>query len=66
MLEPEHYRPKLFYTLGDRLGRAGQEEEFPPSDNASKLKRSCENAEHVGLFAPSAGQSIRDERSFYP
>jgi hypothetical protein len=55
------------------------EDEFPNSDNASKLKRSCENAEHVGkfsfpfllqsmcsshqgLFAPSAGQHLRDEQ----
>ncbi|RDW89423.1 hypothetical protein BP6252_01455 [Coleophoma cylindrospora] len=62
MLEPPHYRPKLFFTHNDPLGRVGQEQEFPPSDNASKLKRSCENAEHVGLFAPNAGQSGRDER----
>lgn len=41
---------KLFFTLSDSDGRAGEEEEFPPSDNASKLKRSCENAEHVGEF----------------
>lgn len=40
----------------------GMEEAFPPSDNPSKLKRSCENAEHVGLFAPSAGQHMRDEQ----
>jgi hypothetical protein len=54
------------------------EDKFPTSDNASKLKRSCENAEHVGkflgpchgldrshvigLFAPSAGQHLRDEQ----
>ena len=66
MLEPPHYRPKvyilissllvyyrpdcvqLFKTIHDQLGRAGEEECFPDSDNASKLKRSCENAEHVG------------------
>lgn len=28
--------------------RAGEEEEFPEPDNQSKMKRSCENAEHVG------------------
>lgn len=39
---------QLFYTLTDAEGRAGEEEIFPASDNASKLKRSCENAEHVG------------------
>lgn len=27
---------------------AGQEEQFPGPDNQSKMKRSCENAEHVG------------------
>lgn len=27
---------------------AGQEESFPEPDNQSKMKRSCENAEHVG------------------
>ncbi|KAG9231638.1 RNA recognition motif 2-domain-containing protein [Amylocarpus encephaloides] len=62
MLEPPHYRPKLFLTVHDPFGRAGQEDQFPGSDNASKLKRSCENAEHVGLFAPSAGQHLRDEQ----
>jgi hypothetical protein len=34
------------------IDRAGQEDEVPASDNASKLKRSCENAEHVGEFFP--------------
>lgn len=64
MLEPPHYRPKvcpglqclfttlilsqLFITYNDMSGRVGEEDEFPASDNASKLKRSCENAEHVG------------------
>ncbi|KAF5879639.1 putative rna recognition domain-containing protein 2 protein [Botrytis fragariae] len=62
MLEPPHYRPKLFLTHSDGANVAGLEDEFPPSDNASKLKRSCENAEHVGLFAPSAGQYLRDEQ----
>lgn len=28
---------------------AGQEEQFPEPDNQSKMKRSCENAEHVGM-----------------
>lgn len=46
-----YYKPdcvKLFKTIHDQFGRAGEEERFPDSDNASKLKRSCENAEHVG------------------
>ncbi|ESZ99458.1 hypothetical protein SBOR_0220 [Sclerotinia borealis F-4128] len=62
MLEPSHYRPKLFLTNLDGDNVAGMEDDFPSSDNASKLKRSCENAEHVGLFAPSAGQHLRDEQ----
>ncbi|RDL35072.1 uncharacterized protein BP5553_07003 [Venustampulla echinocandica] len=62
MLEPPHHRPKLFFTIADSLGRAGQEEPFPATDNLAKLKRSCENAEHQGLFAPSAGQKLRDEQ----
>lgn len=49
MLEPEHYRPKLYYTQnGPCPDLAGLEEPFPEPDNQSKMKRSCENAEHVG------------------
>ncbi|KAI0480557.1 RNA recognition motif 2-domain-containing protein [Xylariaceae sp. FL0804] len=49
MLEAQHYRPKLYYTLnGPRPELSGQEEPFPGPDNQSKMKRSCENAEHVG------------------
>ncbi|KAI1097269.1 RNA recognition motif 2-domain-containing protein [Jackrogersella minutella] len=63
MLEAPHYRPKLFYTLnGPRPDLAGNEEPFPEPDNQSKMKRSCENAEHVGLFTPNAGQHFRDEQ----
>lgn len=58
----------------------GQEEPFPVADNQSKLKRSCENAEHVGkfrtffsptshltsagLFAPAVGQHYRHEQRY--
>ncbi|KAF4450601.1 hypothetical protein F53441_6262 [Fusarium austroafricanum] len=63
MLEAEHYRPKLFHTIhGDDPTVVGQEEEFPGPDNQSKMKRSVENAEHVGLFTPTAGQYFRDEQ----
>ncbi|KAI1454988.1 RNA recognition motif 2-domain-containing protein [Annulohypoxylon moriforme] len=63
MLEAPHYRPKLFFTTnGPRPDLAGQEEQFPGPDNQSKMKRSCENAEHVGLFTPNAGQHFRDEQ----
>ncbi|KAI0971707.1 RNA recognition motif 2-domain-containing protein [Xylaria arbuscula] len=63
MLEAAHYRPKLYYTLnGPCPDLVGQEEDFPEPDNQSKMKRSCENAEHVGLFTPNAGQHFRDEQ----
>ncbi|KAI1153031.1 RNA recognition motif 2-domain-containing protein [Nemania diffusa] len=63
MLEAAHYRPKLYYTLnGPCPDLVGQEEPFPEPDNQSKMKRSCENAEHVGLFTPNAGQHFRDEQ----
>ncbi|OAA55600.1 meiosis protein [Niveomyces insectorum RCEF 264] len=62
MLEPPHYRPKLYFTINCiQKELAGQEEPFPPPDNPSKMKRSCENAEHVGLFTPSLGQYYRDD-----
>lgn len=49
MLEHAHYRPKLYYTSNGPIPEmAGQEELFPEPDNQSKMKRSCENAEHVG------------------
>ncbi|KAK3322173.1 RNA recognition motif 2-domain-containing protein [Apodospora peruviana] len=63
MLEAPHYRPKLYFTSnGPRPDLAGEEETFPEPDNQSKMKRSCENAEHVGLFTPNAGQHFRDEQ----
>ncbi|KAF9869366.1 hypothetical protein CkaCkLH20_13177 [Colletotrichum karsti] len=63
MLEAAHYRPKLFYTSNGPVPElAGEEEPFPEPDNQSKMKRSCENAEHVGLFTPNAGQHFRDEQ----
>ncbi|GKU17755.1 unnamed protein product [Fusarium langsethiae] len=61
MLEAEHYRPKLFFTIhSDDPSLAGHEEPFPGPDNQSKMKRSVENAEHVGLFTPTAGQHFRE------
>ncbi|CAK7234313.1 hypothetical protein SEUCBS140593_008902 [Sporothrix eucalyptigena] len=63
MLESPHYRPKLYYTVGCPTPElAGREEEFPGPDNPSKMKRSCENAEHVGLFTPHLSQYYRDEQ----
>ncbi|KLO86518.1 Uncharacterized protein LW93_11294 [Fusarium fujikuroi] len=49
MLEAEHYRPKLLYTIhSDDPNLIGKEETFLGPDNQSKMKRSVENAEHVG------------------
>ncbi|KAJ3537914.1 hypothetical protein NM208_g6126 [Fusarium decemcellulare] len=63
MLEAQHYRPKLFYTIHHEDAKlVGLEEPFPGPDNQSKMKRSVENAEHVGLFTPNAGQHYRDEQ----
>lgn len=70
---------QLYFTFNGPLPElAGQEEPFPEPDNQSKMKRSCENAEHVGnlrslfsgtkielsigLFTPNAGQHFRDEQ----
>ncbi|ELR10446.1 hypothetical protein VC83_00536 [Pseudogymnoascus destructans] len=61
MLEHPSFRPKIFRTGPPHLG-GGEEEDFPLPDNASKMRRSVENAEHVGLFAPRAGQHHRDEQ----
>jgi hypothetical protein len=35
---------------------------FPAPDNWSKVKRSVDNAQHIGLFPPRAGQQTRDEQ----
>lgn len=42
------YRLQIFYTGNHAC--AGDEEPFPSPDNASKMRRSVENAEHVGMF----------------
>ena len=60
MLEHPSFRPKIFHTNGSVL--AGQEDNFPSPDNPSKMRRSVENAEHVGLFAPRAGQHFRNQQ----
>ncbi|KAI9826798.1 MAG: hypothetical protein M1832_005736 [Thelocarpon impressellum] len=60
MLEHPSFRPKIFHTGTGLL--AGKEDTFPGPDNPSKMRRSVENAEHVGLFAPRAGQHNRDEQ----
>ncbi|KAI9810954.1 MAG: hypothetical protein M1827_005685 [Pycnora praestabilis] len=60
MLEHPTFRPKIFHIGNGPL--AGTEDAFPGPDNPSKMRRSVENAEHVGLFAPRAGQHFRDEQ----
>ncbi|KAK6379847.1 hypothetical protein LTS17_005921 [Exophiala oligosperma] len=50
MLEHPNFRPKLF--VAGNVPDAGQEEKFPTPDNHSKMRRSVENAEHVGLYLP--------------
>ncbi|EAA57834.1 hypothetical protein AN6494.2 [Aspergillus nidulans FGSC A4] len=57
----EHsWREQIFHTGTGPL--AGKEDRFPGPDNPSKMRRSIENAEHVGLFAPRVGQQYRDEQ----
>ncbi|KAJ9272213.1 hypothetical protein DTO212C5_1718 [Paecilomyces variotii] len=51
---------QIFHTGTGPL--AGTEDRFPGPDNPSKMRRSVENAEHVGLFAPRVGQQYRDEQ----
>lgn len=59
MLEHAHYRPKLYYTSNGPIPEmAGQEELFPEPDNQSKMKRSCENAEHVGKLRSILGYNV--------
>ncbi|KAL3483577.1 RNA recognition motif 2-domain-containing protein [Aspergillus germanicus] len=60
MLEHPSFRPKIFHAGTGPL--AGTEDRFPGPDNPSKMRRSIENAEHVGLFAPRVGQQYRDEQ----
>ncbi|KIW27136.1 uncharacterized protein PV07_06904 [Cladophialophora immunda] len=59
MLEHPAFRPKLF--VAGNVPNAGQEEKFPGPDNHSKMRRSVENAEHVGLYLP-----LRFNRGWYP
>ncbi|KAI9686315.1 MAG: hypothetical protein M1820_010649 [Bogoriella megaspora] len=61
MQEYDNYRPKLYFTESDG-DKCGEEAPFPPPDNPSKLKRSCDNAQHIGLFPPRGGNFNRDDR----
>ncbi|KAM0345923.1 hypothetical protein ACHAPU_005976 [Fusarium lateritium] len=40
----------------------GKGKPFLGPDNQSKMRRSVENAEHFGLFTPTAGAQFRDEQ----
>ncbi|OJJ84919.1 putative meiosis protein MEI2 [Aspergillus glaucus CBS 516.65] len=60
MLEHPSFRPKIFHAGTGPL--AGTEDRFPGPDNPSKMRRSIENAEHIGLFAPRVSQQYRDEQ----
>ncbi|MCJ1307011.1 hypothetical protein MMC25_000656 [Agyrium rufum] len=60
MLEHPSFRPKIYHTSSSP--NVGEEDIFPSPDNPSKMRRSVENAEHVGLFAPRAGQQFRDQQ----
>ncbi|EED12548.1 meiosis protein MEI2, putative [Talaromyces stipitatus ATCC 10500] len=64
MLEDPSFRPKLFYTGTGPL--AGTEEPFPGPNNMSKMRRSVENAEQVGLFAPRMSREGRRGQSIRP
>ncbi|KAL2887144.1 Meiosis protein mei2 [Ceratocystis lukuohia] len=64
MLEAPHYRPKLFYTQEGPMGcLVGEEEAFPEPDNDIKMRRSCANAEQVGLFTSNSGSNLGFKRS---
>ncbi|OAG34420.1 hypothetical protein AYO21_11408 [Fonsecaea monophora] len=47
--------------VAGNVQNAGQEEKFPEPDNHSKMRRSVENAEHVGLYLP-----LRLNPGWYP
>lgn len=50
---------QLYYTIsGSNPELAGREEDFPGPDNPSKMKRSCENAEHVGQWYMSRNHAV--------
>ncbi|GAO46074.1 hypothetical protein G7K_0317-t1 [Saitoella complicata NRRL Y-17804] len=49
----EEYRPKLFHVSGHL---AGQEQEFPMSNNMKRKMRSVASAAQVGLYPPASGK----------
>lgn len=53
--------PQLF--IAGNVPTAGQEERFPGPDNVSKMRRSIENAEHVGLYVPSLKPALHPSSS---
>ncbi|KAJ5985136.1 hypothetical protein N7499_008586 [Penicillium canescens] len=51
MTRPANERPRLFHIGGPR---SGTEAQFPPPNDASKLRRSVASTTQQGLFAPRA------------
>jgi len=66
MREYHGYRPKLFYShesMDIPEGKTvGDECEFPFPDNLSKLARSLDNAQVIGLYPPRGSQLDREDR----
>lgn len=54
--ECAHSRYKIFHTGTGSL--AGTEDRFPGPDNPSKMRRSIENAEHIGQYLLSDCRGI--------
>lgn len=61
MHEYPGFRPKLWYTFdSDKMPedkKVGDEQTFPAADNMSKLTRSLDNAQAIGLYPPRGSRS---------
>ncbi|KIX10374.1 uncharacterized protein Z518_01456 [Rhinocladiella mackenziei CBS 650.93] len=57
----QKFRNSSLYIAG-HVPNAGQEERFPGPDNHSKMRRSIENAEHVGLYIPRDSGNLTNRR----
>jgi hypothetical protein len=71
MQEFWEFTPKLWYTSDNLNGKEekfiGTEMEFPGVNNATKKKRSEDNAAHIGLYPPHSARNNRERgrRSHY-
>ncbi|KAF2841717.1 hypothetical protein M501DRAFT_928618, partial [Patellaria atrata CBS 101060] len=64
-LEHPDYRPKLFYVHGDPYPAVpGEEKDFPPPNNYSKLQRSIENARVIGKLIRLRSSTASRSASF--